>query len=451
MAGAPARGAADLPDYPRLLVIAPRPLDWEGGGGGVTMCNLLKGWPLDRIAQIHSDRQRLCGDPSICRHGFCFRASLGDEGGLPGGGPTECLWTLARYAMRRKESWGPLSSLLWLLPRVREFAPDVIYSYVLQAPAAYWTLPRRLAQALAVPYVTHMMDDWPALHDQHGGLLDRLFWRNVRRWSLRKLFHAASGNIGICPEMCEAFAERYGCSFVPFHNCVEVQRYDGVGKSYAAKADGAFDLVYIGSVRQLKELESLVDLKRAVLALAERVPGIRLTVHHPRFGEDISNFAEFLHAPPHVVSGDYLAPDELPRRLVEADALVVPLGFVGDTLTYLRYSFQTKVPEYLASGTPVLVYGPAASPNTLAARRDGWGLVVDRQEPSLLASALADLVDKEELRRALGTRGREVAGEFYDAKRVREEFRHFLASRMGLPGDSVDRDASGPDRGLGKR
>jgi glycosyltransferase involved in cell wall biosynthesis len=414
-----------MDEYPRLLVMAPKRLGWHGGGG-VTMCNLLKGWPLDRIAQIHADPEPDGADESVCaQHLYC---EAGDRclTSLPTGGRQRCVPSLVRYVLGRQDAWGPFAHGADVLPFVRAFSPQVVYCYVLQSPPVFWTLPR----LLGTPYVTHIMDDWPRLEDSRPGLLRRGFWNPVRRWALRRLFRGAALNLGICDEMCAAFASRYGSRFVPFHNCVELAPY-GAGKRYTRARDDLFDLVYIGSVHKKKELDSLVELKNAVLAVADRVPGLRLTVHHPPREEDCWNFREFLQAPPHVVAGDYLAPDALPQRLVDADALVLALGFEGESQTYLRYSFQTKVPEYLASGTPVLVYGPAGNPNVLAARRDGWGVVVDRRDPSRLAAGLTDLAEKEELRRTLGMAGRTIASERYDAKLVRRRFRESLATAAG--------------------
>jgi glycosyltransferase involved in cell wall biosynthesis len=88
----------------------------------------------------------------------------------------------------------------------------------------------------------------------------------------------------------------------------------------------------------------------------------------------------------------------------------------------------TKVPEYMASGTPVLVYGPGHVPAAEYARRETWGYVVDRRDSDVLKQALLEIMHSESLRASLGRRGRELAARHHDAKTVREDFRRLLRS-----------------------
>jgi glycosyltransferase involved in cell wall biosynthesis len=106
--------------------------------------------------------------------------------------------------------------------------------------------------------------------------------------------------------------------------------------------------------------------------------------------------------------------------------LVVPVNFDEQSIINVQYSMPTKVPEYMASGTPVLVYAPAHMPATEYARREAWGYVVDRSDRRLLEKALLDLIKSEELRARLGTRGRELALCNHDARVVRGQFRQLM-------------------------
>ena len=48
----------------------------------------------------------------------------------------------------------------------------------------------------------------------------------------------------------------------------------------------------------------------------------------------------------------------LPAKLSSADVLLIPADFSGAGVKFIRYSMPTKVSEYMATGTPVLVVSP---------------------------------------------------------------------------------------------
>jgi len=69
-------------------------------------------------------------------------------------------------------------------------------------------------------------------------------------------------------------------------------------------------------------------------------------------------------------------------RLAAADALLLPVNFDADSVRMIRYSMPTKVPAYLLSGTPTLVYGPAGVAQVDYALGRRWGHVVPRRDPA---------------------------------------------------------------------
>jgi hypothetical protein len=92
----------------------------------------------------------------------------------------------------------------------------------------------------------------------------------------------------------------------------------------------------------------------------------------------------------------------------------------------VRYSMPTKVPEYLVSGVPILLYAPAGIAQVDYAERAGWGLTVTEQAPAVLDAALKRIVTDLPLRRDLVRRARETAAVRHDAGKVREAFRAAL-------------------------
>ena len=81
----------------------------------------------------------------------------------------------------------------------------------------------------------------------------------------------------------------------------------------------------------------------------------------------------------------------------------------------------SKLADCMASGTPILVYGPAGLPVVEYARREGWGMVVDRRDPVALGLAVRELMDSTVLREKLGTTAQRLAAERHDATAVSRE------------------------------
>ena len=257
-----------------------------------------------------------------------------------------------------------------------------------------------------------------ARHEQDPVWLRRLYWQLFLRQSLQSLFQQAAINIGISDEMCAAFQERYQAEFIYFHNCVDFETWYPEKFDYANK--DTFEIVYMGTVKVDKELQSLVDLKDILLTLNSRGHNLRLSLYGPE--EYTPIVSKYLETYPVIKYSGFFPAEEKFQTLKNADLLVLPLNFDQRSTNYLGYSFQTKVPEYMASGTPVLMYGPAENPNVRYATKYKWAAIVDKQDKNQLASTLQKLVTNQGWREQLGRRARELALKKHNANTIRPKF-----------------------------
>ncbi len=408
-------------DFPRVLVVASIKFNQQAGGG-VTMGNLFRGWPHDAIAQIHTDLFTKA-DESVCTNYLYLPESPIRWPSFRPRAIASLTKQVLMFAIGRRVTLGPWVRMENLLKWSRQFAPDVIYARPNDNPTFYWWLTRKLAQSLGIPYVTHIMDDWPARYEDRQGLINYLFWKPALRQILQSLFDGAAINIGISEEMCQAYGKRYGCQFVPFHNCIDVSEWSIVEKSY--HTGGEFRIVYLGVVTEDKELGSLIDIRDTVVSIRGQGYPVSLLIYSARQWKDTIQ-RHLVHSP-FVVYGGYVCPVDLPEVLSRANLLVLPINFDRESLTYVGYSLQTKVPEYMASGTPVLVYGPPTSPNVRYAMREGWGLVVDQHDKARLEKAIMKLMEDSDLQARLGKRARELAFRNHNAAVVRKQFLQLMS------------------------
>ena len=180
--------------WPRVLVISPIKFN-QLAGGGVTMGNLFRGWPLDAIAQIHTD-PTFEADYSVCKNYFHLPASPIRFSFQPLVMGSSAL-QIFNFAIGRQETLGHWVRMENVLRWSLQFAPDIIYTRPIDEPPFYWWLPKKLAQVLGIPYVTHVMDDWLARYEKRQGLMNYLLRKHFMRQSLQSLFNGAAMNMGI--------------------------------------------------------------------------------------------------------------------------------------------------------------------------------------------------------------------------------------------------------------
>ena len=182
-----------------------------------------------------------------------------------------------------------------------------------------------------------------------------------------------------------------------------------------------FDLLYVGSVFANAQLASLLDAAAAVEAAAADGLDARLSIASPRFL--IAPFAPRFAAFPRTRILPPITEDEaFFRRIATADALLLPANFDADSVGFIRYSMPTKVPAYLASGTPVLVYGPAETAQVAYARAADWGEVIAERSLERLKQGLRRIMTDRDRRETLLCNAQAAARENHGAAAVRARF-----------------------------
>ena len=88
----------------------------------------------------------------------------------------------------------------------------------------------------------------------------------------------------------------------------------------------------------------------------------------------------------------------------------------------------TRVPAYMASGTPILVYGPSNVAQVQYAEKLSWGLVVINRDIKLLKEAIICLIKNSKLRVKLSACACATARVGHDMQLVQENFRTSLVT-----------------------
>lgn len=421
------------PDYPRILVVTGNNFNLVTGGG-ITLTNLFRGWPADRIANMHDDATPV--DRTVCRnfyrlteqdirwvwpfslvrrsYGHVKRLSGDREG--PAGKPAVSAATSSISIARRligdstpKRAHLTRDLTAW----VNAFRPTLLYGFL--GSLEQVDLTRQLATRWAIPLVVHMMDDWPAvLHT--GGLLGPFIGPILRR-ELKATFREAVARFAICDEMCEEYQQRYGHPFQSFQNALDVERWLPESRSNW-EAGTPFTLRYVGSIVPDGQRDSLRDIARAIARLSADGIDVQLWIHSPppesAYLRGLASHAIRIEGP--------ADPHSIAALLSGTDLLVLPYNFDARSARYIRLSLPTKAPAYMISGTPILVYAPGDVATARYAAREGWGYVVASRGEERLMLAVRTLMQNEPLRAQLGRRAQQVALARHDASVVRSAF-----------------------------
>lgn len=450
-------------DYPRVLIVG---LDFTGDkGGGITLSCLFKGWPRERLAvaagdqdlgasgfagcyyrlgsledrwvwplsAIPRERWKVSGSVIPGARGVAeSENSPGDRRSAPSPRSDRHLASLTRrigHAALRVTGSNDLLQCLYLshpfLAWVAAFRPDIIYSPL--ASLGRVRLVGALARETGIPLALHFMDDWPSTLYRNGLVAPILRAKLVHE--LAELIEQAALLVAISDDMSQEFRARYGRNFLTFHNALELGDWARVRRN-SWGAGRPFEVLFAGSIGMANE-DSIRDVAQAIGSLAGAGMNIRFMILTP---DGALSSASQLKRLAHVDLLPPISHAEIPARLAAADLLVLPLDFREEARQFARFSMPTKAVEYMASGSPTIVYAPATSAVSRYAKAQGWGKVVGRRNVQDLAAGIRSLADSAEQRERLAKRAMEVAMARHDADVVSDAFRSALELASTAPG-----------------
>ena len=435
--------------YPRVLFVTPLAFN-HFTGGGVTFSNLFRGWPMDRLFTVHADCLRLSTD--VCVNYY----ALGPDE-LPLAWPFETLRRRAGRPRRDAVEAGNISGSLAATPApqasvlrrvlfklagyvfgpsgfpvearlsdrlaawIEAAKPDVIYTIL--GSIEMMEMVETIRVKCGLPVVVHLMDDWRRERERYGLLSP---WRRRR---LNCLFDAAMrtarGHLAICDAMAKAYGDEYGVKFEAIQNVIDTDAWLALAPSGMASATPA-RLLYAGSLYRDVQLTSLLDIALAVSRLRAAGMAISLDIMCPDFM--MAPLREQFHDCDGTRIVAQVAREHYFETIRAADVLLLPVNFAPSAIRMVRYSMPTKVPEYLVSGVPVLLYGPDGIAQIDYATDAGWGHVVARRDEAALDTGIRRIVEDRALRQGLVARARSVAASRHDSAKVRDAFVSALRS-----------------------
>jgi glycosyltransferase involved in cell wall biosynthesis len=254
--------------------------------------------------------------------------------------------------------------------------------------------------------------------------LFRKHWETKIDKELRHLLSQANALMSISEYMSKEYYYRYGMEFIPFHNPIDVKHWLLPDKTY--EPEGAFKLLYAGRIGTGLQ-NSLLEVAAAVGEL--NTEGLNIVFHIQATNDNpvLKQLGRF-----EFVSIRKPVPyNELPLIFGEADLLLLPNDFDQKSVSFLKYSMPTKASEYMASGTPILVYSSIETAVTRHALQYHWAVVVSQNKKEVLKAAIKNIYADKDLRMSLGNSARELAIQKFDSNIIRANFKSVLLNSIG--------------------
>jgi glycosyltransferase involved in cell wall biosynthesis len=416
-------------------------------GGGITLSNLFSGWDKDKLAVACLGYVLTPHiDSAICNNYY----QLGDD---------ERNWVFPLNVLSRKYTSGPikftdtskknvveeatksktrvgflnkylnpfleytsLSQIITkttLSPKFKEwlddYAPDVIYVQCSTRESILFCT--EVIKYLKKPSVFHMMDDWPMLIGVKGFFSS--YWKNKIDNEFKTLLNLVDTHLSICDYMAEAYKKRYGIDFITFHNPIDLDFWQkGQKKEY--KLSNASKLMSAGRIglgidTSLKTIAKAID--KINMEMQMNIQFVIQSIAPPAW---IKNYPAAIHK-------SFVPYSKLPLEFGSPDFLILPYDFSPESLAYIKYSMPTKASEYMASGTPIIIYAPADTALVDYAQQSKWATIVTEEEEYKLIEGLKKMISDENNRKKLAETAKEVAKKRHDIRVVTKDFQKTLS------------------------
>lgn len=224
---------------------------------------------------------------------------------------------------------------------IESFAPDLMVSFVKSAPQYYLTI-KYLRENYRIPLFSWIADD------EYTVLLKKHAQKEIH--NLQYILNESAVVRGCSVDLCKYYNAVFGCKAEPL--------YKGCDLSIPMKATVGHPIVIVyagnllyGRIDILRQIADVVDgFARCGLEVS-----FEIYSNTPLLPKEIKAYFGNGCATKYFGKRDYSV---IKQRLAEADVVLHVESFEPDQILKTKYSFSTKIIDYLQSGSVLLAVGP---------------------------------------------------------------------------------------------
>jgi Glycosyltransferase len=326
---------------------------------------------------------------------------------------------LGKKGLLSKTKW--LTRWLGAAKRMAQRVEEIVgleqVDVVIQYNLSWYALEpfNRLCRRRGVALVRDVVE-WEGVSFFRGGFFNPLFID--AQVGMRFSIVRSEGVIGISEYLRNYYASR-GVPAICVPAIIEIpEQMPKAGK----KDEKEFNVVYLG---QMAERDCPIEMVQAIRQVLIKGLPVRFTIVGSKGEKGVAGKARVISETDKYLRGKVeflgrVSDEDVIRILTTADALL--LVRPDDVVT--RAAFPTRLPEYLTSGTPVIITGVGDIPKYL---RDGIdGMVIGSCTPEAIAERIEMLMNMPDRGRRIAEGGFECAKKNFDYKSRTKEILEFI-------------------------
>lgn len=312
---------------------------------------------------------------------------------------SECVWESKRWINRNLRKF------------VESFSPDLIFSFVKAAPQYYLTI-KFLREEYNIPLLSWIADD------EYTGYLQNNSISKIN--NLKYILAESSCVIGCSKEICNYYNLNFGCNATPLY-----KGCDFVNAVRTTPMHDSISIVYAGNL--LYGRFNVIDTVSACIEeySAQKKMDICFEIYS---NTEISNSRIHNHfgnkcCTKYMGKCDY---GIIKNRLSTADVVLYVESFEKEEILKTKYSFSTKIADYLQCGSSILAIGPGELASIKYFKQIQGVCVIDKPV-SVKDELFAFLNDYNEFGHR-ASQIREFAMAYHDSKKVRLKLRNLISA-----------------------
>lgn len=277
----------------------------------------------------------------------------------------------------------------WSNPALNEWidrqAPDIIFAAGGMQEMLY-DMAMSIARQRGLPLISYICDDY-YYSAPSDGIIPKIRAKRLRG-KIEEMMKASSMVVTISQELTDSYSETFSVRAETVMTCPLLNI-----RPYASSTGDAKKkrLIYMGNL-SLGRDASLLELGEALHEVNNfSATGYSLDIYT---GEKRPEILSKLSACPSIRLHGFVTGDEYKKAFDSADVFVHVESFEAENRERVRYSVSTKIIECLASGRPLLAYGPADVASIAYLRRNDCAALA--QSRSELFTIIKDVLGDEQ-------------------------------------------------------
>lgn len=312
----------------------------------------------------------------------------------------DAMWCVGKWYNRDMKAWLDREdpACIFVAPGAAKF----IYDFAI-----------RISRDRGIPIVTYICDEFYFVQESEQKL-EKLRLK-LFRTKMQALMANTTHLVTISEELKEAYVHTFGVKATTLMTGAGISAAESVSKEQPKQ------ICYFGNVRANRYV-SLLQIGRELDAInGENGTDFRLKIFTMEKDEAILaqlRQAVSIELHPFVTGADF------EREFRRAQLLLHVEAFDEESIDRVRHSVSTKIADSLASGIPLLAYGPEQVSSMKHLLRNGCAIAATSREQ--LHEMLIQAFQNENARNEAATRGLAIAKSCHDSKKTGLQMREIL-------------------------